>query len=412
MGYDFLMERPERMIAKLHETLCNRMKITSIEPLIVHGNLINWVFVKVTTDDGLVGWGEATLEWKPKGVVGCLEDLAPLVVGLDPRRTEHIWQVLFRQGFIRPGIVALAAISGIDQACWDIHAKSLGVPLYQLLGGTVREKVRMYTHLAGGELDSIYHTETGAQNVDLAQRALDHRGFTAIKVLIAHGSTAPLDSLTKLRHVESLMGALREGLGEGVDIMLDFHGRCSPDMGIQYGRMLEPFHPFWFEEPCPPDNIAGLAKVSRSVRIPVASGERLVTRHGFRPLLEQGACAVIQPDVCHTGGITEIRKIASMADTYNVAIAPHNPMGPLATAVNLHVAMATPNFLIQEAFFADVPWRDDVVTGCVEIEDGYALPLEAPGIGIEIDEHEARKHPYKPDRILRLFHADGAVADW
>ena len=386
------------------------MKITSIKPIIVYGRLINWIFVKVETDEGIVGWGEATCEWKPKGVAGCVDDLSTLLIGEDPRRTEYLWQVMYRQYFIRPGIVALAAISGIDQACWDIHAKSLGVPLYQLLGGAVRDRVRMYDHLGGGELDSVYRTESAQQYVEKAQGSIE-AGYSAIKVMIVP-STRALDSVEKIKRVETLMKALREGLGDGIDIMLDLHARTTPDMAIMYGKALEPYRPFWMEEPCPPENVDGLVKVARAVRIPIASGERIVTRFGFRPLLERGACAVIQPDVCHTGGITEIRKIASMADTYDVAVAPHNPMGPIATAVNVHVAMATPNFLIQESFRTDVPWRDEVVTNPIAIEDGYTRPTDAPGIGVEVSEEEAKKHPYQRDNIIRAFHEDGSIANW
>lgn len=243
-----------------------------------------------------------------------------------------------------------------------------------------------------------------------AQKSIE-AGYTAVKIVILP-RTRPLDSLDKVKRTARLMQALREGLGDDIDILLDGHGRATPDMAITYGKALEPYHPFWFEELCPPENVKSLVKVAQNLAIPVASGERVVTRFGFLPILEQGACAVIQPDDCHTGGITEIRKIAAVADAYNVAFAPHNPMGPIATAVNVHLAMATPNFLIQESLRADVPWRDEVVRNPIKIEAGYARPVAAAAIGVVVDEEEAKKDPYQQETILRSFHEDGSVADW
>ena len=386
------------------------MKITGINAFIVYAKLIHWIFVKVETDEGLVGWGEGTLEWKPKGVVGCVEDLSQFLIGEDPRRTEYLWQVMYRQYFIKPGVVALAAISGIDQACWDIHAKSLGVPLYQLLGGACRDKIPMYTHLGGGNLEAVFKPVSAEEYVEEAQKALDD-GFKAVKVLMTP-SMRGLEGLPKIKYTAEIMEGLRTGLGDDIDIMVEFHGRCTPDTAIQCGKALEPYHPYWFEEPCSPDNISGLLKVARAVNIPIASGERIVLRHNYRPILEQNVLAVIQPDVCHTGGITELRKIASMADAYSVPVAPHNPMGPIATAVNCHVALSTPNFLTLEVFHSDVPWRNEVVHNPMAFKDGYMTVTDEPGIGIEVDEEEIKKHPYEGGNALRFFHEDGSVADW
>jgi galactonate dehydratase len=194
--------------------------------------------------------------------------------------------------------------------------------------------------------------------------------------------------------------------------MVDLHGRTTPEMAVQYAKALAPCRPFFFEEPCPPDNILGTAWVARGIDIPVATGERLVTRFQFRELLERGACAVIQPDICHCGGLWEARKIAAMAEIYYVSVAPHNPLGPIATAAAIQFATCTPNWLIQESLRSDVPWRDEVVSDPVMVKDGYVIPSESPGLGVEVDEEEAAKHPFEQEVLARYWHEDGAVADW
>ncbi len=385
------------------------MKITAIRPLIVNAQMRNWIFVKVETDEGLVGWGEASLEWKTRAVAGAIADLEPFVMGADPRRIEHLVQIMYRQPFFRGGIVTMSAASGIEQACWDILGKSLGVPVYQLMAGAVRDHVRMYDHLGGGEMQALYLDD--APDV-MAERARESvaAGYTAIKVL-AVPRTLPVDGPEPVTRAARIMAAVREAVGDRVDIMVDFHGRTTPAMGIAYAEALAPYRPLFIEEPALPENVEGLAQVARAVKIPVASGERLVTRFQFRELLEKRACAVIQPDLCHCGGIWEARKIAAMAETQYVAVAPHNPLGPIATAACIHFALATPNFLIQEAIRADVPWRDAVVTP-PRIVDGHALPYEGPGLGIEVNEAEAARHPFAQEEILRFWHEDGSVADW
>lgn len=385
------------------------MKITAIRPLIVNAKMRNWIFVKVETDAGLVGWGEASLEWKTRAVAGAIGDLEPFIRGQDPRRIEHLWQIMYRQPFFRGGIVTMSAISGIEQACWDILGKSLGVPVSQLLGGTVRDRVRMYDHLGGGEMQALYLDDVAES---MAQRARESvaAGYTAVKVL-AVPKTAPIDGPLVITRAARTMAAIREAVGDQVDIMVDFHGRTSPAMGIAVAEALAPYRPLFIEEPALPENPDGLAMVARAVKIPVATGERLVTRFEFRALLEKGACAIIQPDLCHCGGLWEARKIAAMAETYYVAVAPHNPLGPIATAACIHFALVTPNFLIQEAIRADVPWRDAVVTP-PRIVDGHALPYAGPGLGIEVNEAEAARHPFNQEEILRYWHADGSVADW
>ena len=389
------------------------MKVTRLRTVVVNAQMRNWVFVKVETDQpGLYGWGEASLEWKTHAVAGAVEDFSPLVIGEDPTRIEHLYQKLYRQSFFRMGVIGMSAISAIEQACWDILGKSLGVPVYKLLGGAVRDRVRMYTHLGGGAMEAVYETFDPEPLIDLAHQVIT-KGYTALKVVFVPYSE-PLMGVPYVKKLAGLMGKLREAVGDPIDIMVDFHGRTSPAMAVTYINALEEFRPFFCEEPVPPENIAALAEVKRAVKVPIATGERLVTRHQFREVFEQQACHVIQPDLCHCGGLLEAKKIAAAAETYYMGVAPHNPLGPVANAVALHFALSTPNFLIQEDMLADVPWRWEVVRQNLRTEAGYWLPPGEPGLGIEVDEAAAARHPYEPEvqtaAVARA--ADGAVLDW
>ncbi len=387
------------------------MKITAVGTVVVNAQMRNWVFVKVSTDEGVTGWGEASTEWKTRAVRGAVADLEPFIVGQDPARIEHLFQIMYRHPFFRAGVEGMSALSGIEQALWDIAGKVAGKPVYQLLGGAVRDRVRMYDHLGGGQMEALYLQDTAEQMAERARESVA-AGYTALKVLVVP-KTLPLDGHLPLRHAETLMAAIRDAVGPEVEIMVDLHARTTPAMAIQYGEVLRPFRPFFLEEPCPPENVGGMADVARALPgIPIATGERLVTRWGFRELLERRACAVIQPDLCHCGGLWEARKIAAMAETYYVSVAPHNPLGPIATAAAVHFALATPNWLIQEAIRSDVPWRDAVVGGGLPVVDGYILPPAEPGLGISVDEEEAAKHPFQQEVLMQWWHGDGAVADW
>ncbi|MCS7056421.1 MAG: galactonate dehydratase, partial [Thermoflexales bacterium] len=392
------------------------MKITAIKTCVVNAEMRNWVFVKVETDQpGLFGWGEASLEWKTRAVVGAIEDFAPMLIGEDPERIEFLYQKMYRQSFWRVGVIGMSAISGIEQALWDIRGKALGVPVYQLLGGRVRDKVRMYTHLGGGDMRAVYETQYSADPkpfVDLAL-AVVARGYSAVKVLITP-PTETLNSIAAYRYAERMMAAIREAVGEDVDIMIDCHGRHSVANAIEFCRVLAPYRPFFIEEPVPPENVDALAEVRRASPVPIATGERRVTRFEFRELFEKQACHVIQPDLCHCGGLWEAKKIAAMAEAYYVGVAPHNPLGPVANAAALHFALSTPNFLIQEDMLTDVPWRFDVVRHSLKTENGYWLPTDAPGLGIEVDEAAAKKHPFAQEVIhaTTVRAHDGAILDW
>ncbi len=392
------------------------MRITAIETLVCHARMRNWVFVKVLTDQpGLWGWGEATLEWHTKSVVGAIEDLTPLLVSEDPTRVEHLWQMMYRQHFWHGnGIVRATAISGIDLALWDIVGKVHGVPCHRLWGGPVRDHVRLYCHLGGGKMEDFYGTDPqdAAHFGELAQQAVAD-GFTAFKSM-AVPPTMPIEGLRPIRYAEACVQAMRDAVGEGIDIMVDCHARPSPRMGVRFATALEPYGLYFFEEPCWPESIEGIAEVQRSVSTPIATGERLTSQQAFTPLLEKRACSVLQPDITHCGGLSEARRIAAMAEAYRVALAPHNPQGPVSTAASLQLGFATPSYIICESVHADVPWRCDVVDEGfkVEPESRTVKPDDRPGLGIEVNEDEVKKHPFEPELLQRVFYPDGSVGDW
>jgi galactonate dehydratase len=392
------------------------MKITAIETHVCHARMRNWIFVKVLTDQpGLWGWGEATLEWHTRSVVGAIEDISQLLIGEDPTRIEYLWQMMYRQHFWHGnGIVRGTAISGIDLALWDILGKVHNVPCHKLWGGPVRDFVRLYCHLGGGKMEDFYETSTAdaSRFAELAQQAVAS-GFTAFKTM-AVPETMPLDGLRPIRYAEGCVKAMREAVGDDIDIMVDCHARPSPRMGHLFAKALEPYGLYWFEEPCWPETVDDIALIQRAVSTPIATGERLVGVHAFRDLLEKRACSVLQPDITHCGGLSEARRIAAMAEAYRVSLAPHNPQGPVSTAASLELGFATPSYIICEAVHLDVPWRQDcIVEGFVVEEEGRVVrPGTRPGLGIEINEAEVAKHPFEQEVLQRSFYRDGSVGDW
>lgn len=392
------------------------MKITAIETHVCHARMRNWIFVKVVTDQpGLWGWGEATLEWHTRAVVGAIEDISTLLIGEDPRRIEHLWQMMYRQHFWHGnGIVRGTAISGIDIALWDILGKIHNVPCHELWGGRVRDHIRLYCHLGGGRMEDFYQTKPDDAHrfAELAQQAVED-GFTAFKSM-AVPETMPLEGLRPVRYAEACVKAMREAVGDGIDIMVDCHARPSPRMGMQFAKALEPYGLYFFEEPCWPETMDDIALIQRAVSTPIASGERLVTIHAFRELFEKRAVSVIQPDITHCGGLSEVRRIAAMADVYRISVAPHNPQGPVSTAASIEFGFATPSYIICESVHNDVPWRQDVVSEgfVVEPQGQIVKPNNRPGLGIEINEKEVKKHPFQQEVLQRTFYADGSVGDW
>jgi galactonate dehydratase len=387
------------------------VKITNIKTLVVNARMRNWVLVKVETDQpGLYGWGEATLEWQTKSVVGGVEDLSVLLMGQDPLRVEHLWQTMHRQYFWRGGITKFSAMSGIDQALWDIKGKEAGKPVHELLGGAVRASLRLYDHLGGGTLEGMYKTMEPAEFADRIQHSVG-KGFTAVKAMPIPVAEL-IESPAVLKHSARCVEAMRKAVGDNVDIMIDLHARTTPAAALQFGRMLADYNLYWYEEPCWPEHVDALVEVARQLPFPIATGERLVGRWGFRELLEKRACSIVQPDVSHCGGISETRRIAALAETYMISVACHNPQGPVSTAASIQVAFAIPNYLIQEVVREDVPWRQDIVEEPIPLETGTVALPTAPGLGIEINEKEAARYPFQPEVTMARFHKDGSVADW
>ncbi|GAA4749037.1 galactonate dehydratase [Flavisolibacter ginsenosidimutans] len=392
------------------------MKITSIETFVCNARMRNWIFVKVVTDQpGLWGWGEATLEWHTRSVIGAIEDISELIVGEDPTRIEYIWQMMYRQHFWHGNnVVRGTAMSGIDIALWDIAGKIHNVPCHQLWGGRVRDYIRLYCHLGGGKMEDFYQTQADDANrfAELALSAVEE-GFTAFKSMAVPG-TMPLEGLRPVKYAEACVKAMREAVGDDIDIMVDCHARPSPAMGLQFAKALEPYGLYFFEEPCWPEVMDDIAQIQRSVKTPIATGERLVGIHAFREVFEKRAASVIQPDITHCGGLSEVRRIAAMAEAYRVSVAPHNPQGPVSTAASIEFGFSSTSYVICENVHNDVPWRSDVVTESYSVEKkGRKVgPNVKPGIGIEINEKEVKKHPFQQEVLQRIFYEDGSVGDW
>jgi galactonate dehydratase len=390
------------------------LHITAVETVVVHAELRNWILVKVRTDqDGLVGWGEASLNWKTRAVLGAIDDLAHLVLGRDPRDIEQAVRVMTKHSYYRLGIVGATAISGIEHALWDILGKSVGEPVWRLLGGRVRDCARVYTHLGLGEMRAVYDTVDRGRLAESA-RAVVERGYDALKVvLIPYGNhlSTPADR----RRVDGMMSTLRTAVGPDVDIMVDFHGRpATPASALRYVEIISAYDPMFCEEPVAPGDTAALQWVADRSPVPIAAGERLVGLREFLPVFAAKAVAVAQPDLNHTGGLLEGKKIAAVAEVEQVGVAPHNPNGPLAGAAALHFAVSTPNFVIQEEMSGAVSWYDDVVDTPMRRTGSYWELPTAPGLGVEVDEAVAARHPYAPEvpHSSSAVLPDGTVVDW
>jgi galactonate dehydratase len=382
------------------------VKITDVETFLVPPR---WLFLKVSTDEGVSGWGEPVVEGRAETVRAAVHELADLVRGQDPMRIEEHWQVLRRAGFYRGGPVLSSALAGYDHALWDIAGKVRGAPVHELLGGPVRDRVRVYSWVGGDRPEGI--GEAVAAQVE--------RGFTAVK-MNASGPLAPIASPAEANAVLARAREARAALGPGRDLAIDFHGRVSPAMARRLLRMLEEVQPLFVEEPVLPETQGdALASVVACSGVPIAMGERLYSRWDFKPALDAGV-AVLQPDPSHAGGISELRRIGALAEVYGASLAPHCPLGPISLAASLQVAFATPNFLIQEQslrmqYHDGVEYTDYLVDpGPFEFRDGYAARPTAPGLGIEVDEDAVRRaaetgHAWR-NPVWRLD--DGSVAEW
>ena len=390
------------------------MKITSVRCLVVHAEMRNWVFVRVDTDQsGLFGWGEATLEWKTRSVVGAVDDLAPLILGRDPRDIEKLVRIMKKHSFWRLGVIGMSAVSGIELALWDILGKFLDQPAWRLLGGQARDRVRVYTHLGLGDMRAVYETETVEALIGRA-RDLLARGYRAMKVVIIpythYSAPAP-----QVDRVARMMAALRKAAGLEVEIMVDFHGRpASTAAALAYIEAVEPYRPMFVEEVLPPGDFLGLREVASKTSVAIATGERLVDLPEFDELIRSRAVSIVQPDICHCGGLWEAKKIAAMAEAAGLGVAPHNPLGPIAGAAALHFAVSTSNHVIQEEMIGAVPWYFDVVRGPIEMIDGFWQVPSGPGLGVEVNEQECARHPFAPEtpHTTNAVLDDGAIVDW
>lgn len=381
------------------------MRISRIETFLVPPR---WLFVRVETDSGIVGWGEPVVEGRSETVRTAVEQLSELLIGADPLRIEDHWQVMTKGSFYRGGAILASAVAGLDQALWDIAGKSLGVPVHQLLGGHVRDRIRMYGWVGGDEPAEVADSIAAQLEV----------GLTAVK-MNASGRMSPLGSVAEIDAVVERVAAAREVLGPHRDVAVDFHGRFTLANTRRVAPLLEPLHPFFLEEPTVPENSHLIGGLTKATSIPIATGERLYNRQEFLPVLQAGI-AVAQPDLSHAGGITEVRKIATLAEIYDVQLAPHCPLGPLALAACLQVGFATTNFLIQEQsigihYNQGAEVLDYVLDKTpLKFVDGHVERLTGPGLGIEIDEAAVRRvdktgHAW---RSPMWRHADGSYAEW
>lgn len=392
------------------------MKITRVSPLVVAAPPHrNWVFVKVETDQpGLYGWGEATLEWKTRGVVGCLEDLAPMVVGRDPRDINHLLEVLTKAAFWPLGVYGLTAMSAIEQALWDIRGKEFNVPVWNLLGGKVRDRVRVYTHLGSGTIP-INRTTRDIGSYRASAAELKELGYDAVKTVPIPYTHYDAER-THVRHTGRMLEGLRETLGDEVDILLDFHGRpASIQAAVAYIDAVSPAGPMFVEEPVQPGDPEAMRMISERAGCPIATGERLLTHKEFEDLCNLKAVTYVQPDLCHCGGLTIGRQIAATAAANYIGVCPHNPMGPIAGAVGLHFGVSVPNFVILEEASGTVPWYDDVVDSPIKRVGSYWEIPTRPGLGVEINEEEARRHPFQQEEfggLEAVVARDGTMANW
>lgn len=369
-----------------------------------------WLFLRIETSDGTVGWGEPIVEGRAKTVRAAVEELIDnYLLGKDPHRIEDHWQRMYRGGFYRGGPVLMSAIAGIDQALWDIKGKLLGTPVYELLGGRARDRIRVYQWI-GGDRPS----EVG----DAATEKVDE-GFSALK-MNATSEIRRVDSPAVVQQAKERLRTVREAVGPNVDIGVDFHGRVTKPMAKRLAKALEPFEPMFIEEPVLPEHNDVLPEIAAHTTIPIATGERMFSRWDFKTVFEQGTVDVIQPDLSHAGGITEVKKIASMAEAYDVALAPHCPLGPIALASCIHVDTCSPNALIQEqSLNIHYNKTSDVLDYLVDTEvfdyhDGYVDVPSAPGLGIDLNEsyieEQAERTVNWHNPVWR--HDDGSVAEW
>jgi len=369
----------------------DNLKITKLETFLVKPR---WLFLKVHTNAGIVGLGEPVTEGRALTCARAVKEIEPYLMGKDPRRVAHHWQAIYRHAFYRGGPILTSALSGIDQALWDIKGKALGVPVYELLGGPTRDRVRVYAH--GGTPEAL--------------RAGVARGFTAFKTGPARKRPSRyIETPAAVQYAAEQFAELRRAVGNDIDIGIDFHGETSPATAKLLIKALEPYQPMFVEEPVNCQEHDVMAEIARGTFLPIATGERVFTKWGFREVLEKKAATVLQPDLCHAGGITEVRLIAGMAEAFYATIAPHNPLGPISLAAGVQMAASIPNFLCQE----QVSLGEGYLKKPFTVRNGYLDLPTGPGLGIELDENAMADkigHDWKNPETYDAD--DGSVVDW
>jgi galactonate dehydratase len=376
------------------------MKIVDVKTFVMGTAWRNLIYVKVYTDEGLTGVGEATVQNREEGVIGYLDGLVRRhVVGSDPFNVEDLWLRMYRDEFWRGGVIATSGMSAIEIACWDIIGKVVGQPVYRLMGGQVRDRIKAYAN-------GWYTGERTPEEFAERARLVVAKGYKALKVDPFGNAYYEMERKEKLMAV-ALIEAIRDAVGPDVEILIEGHGRLTPATAIEMARELAPFNPAFFEEPVPPENLDAMAKVAAHITIPLATGERYYTRYDYWRLLQAHVADIIQPDIIHCGGLLEAKKIAAMADANYVTVAPHNSNGPITTAVSTHFAACTVNFKILEVFddFAE-PWVVEAVPGTPRVIDGY-LPLPTgPGLGVDVNEAVMAEHPYRKEAFFNEYAVD------
>ena len=364
------------------------MKITKIDTFKFWVDWCNWLLVRISTDDGVVGWGEASLHGAIESVETAIGEYGAQLIGLDPAGPEQHWHRLYNTWRWRGGAVFMSALSALDLALWDIEGKRLGVPVHRLLGGAHRDRLRVYaSHWIGG-------TAT-PEEAHAAAREAVRRGFSGFKCSPFTFEGLRQNEAGAMSRASDVVAAAREGAGPDTEIFIECSELLSPRLAVRLDDLLAPYRPGWFEEPIPFENARAMAQLQRDLRTPIATGERLLSRHEFRELLEEGGCRIIQPDLMHAGGLSEVRRIAALAETWYVPVAPHNPGGPICTMASMHLAAAIPNFFILEQMEPQRATRDSVSQPPVVLEDGQFILPQTPGLGIEPDLEALKSHVFQ-----------------
>ncbi len=378
------------------------MKITDIRTIFVD----RYLFVQVVTDEGIVGLGESGAWGYLEASAGAVETFKRYLIGQDPLRIEHHWQYLYRWTHFR-GAAIMGALSAIDIALWDIAGKFFNVPTYQLLGGKTRDKARVYYHVFGDTKEKLIQ----------GCRDAKAQGFTAVGHLTPfldedHDLPFFKTHVDKIRDAIDTVAQYREAVGRDVDLCIEIHRRLTPAEAIVLARGIEEFHPYFYEDPILPDNFDAMALVAQNIHIPIATGERLHTIHEFQALLRRGAVQYVRPDVCLAGGISHSKKIAALAEAHHVGVVPHNPLSPVSTAACIQLAACIPNFALQEYPLGEnIPPKSEIVKSTLRLENGFLIIPDAPGIGVELAEDAAERHPYRPRTVNTRLHTDGSVMD-